>query len=85
MKYYFCYLLLINAISFIVAVTDKIKALRNKWRISELSLFLLAIFGGSVGLLLGLLLCNHKTRKKKFMIGIPVIIIIQVVLSALFL
>ena len=78
MKYYVYYLLLINVISFIVAVTDKFRALKHKNRIRENDLIVLSVAGGSVGMLLGLLLSNHKTRRKKFMIGLPIIIFIQI-------
>ena len=76
------YLLLINIISFIVAITDKKRAVKQSWRISESFLMLLSFLGGGVGLLLGLLLCNHKTRKIKFMVGVPIIILIEVIVLA---
>ena len=80
MKYYLIYFLLINAISFILALADKNRAIKDKRRISERTLLLSAAVGGGVGLLLGLLLSNHKTRKNKFMIGVPVIIVMHFII-----
>lgn len=85
MKYYLYFALMINLFSFIVSITDKFRAVKNKWRISENTLIFLALIGGGVGLIAGLLLSNHKTRKKKFMVGVPTIIIVQIVLGALIL
>ena len=59
---------------------DKIKAKKNKWRISEKTLFLLSIIGGSVGCLLGMYTFRHKTKKWYFKIGFPLILIIQIII-----
>ena len=83
MKYYLFYLLLINAISFILALSDKNRAIKRKQRISERTLIASAVFGGGLGLLFGMLISNHKTRKKKFMIGVPMIIVIHLIAAAL--
>ena len=82
MNNFYYYILLINILSFIVALTDKSRAINRSWRISENRLIFLALIGGSVGMILGLLLCNHKIRKAKFMVGIPIIIIVQVIILA---
>lgn len=82
MKYYLYFALMINLISFIVSITDKFRAVKHKWRISENTLIFLALIGGGVGLLTGLLLSNHKTRKKKFMVGVPAIIIARIAFAA---
>ena len=57
------YLLLINLFSLFVMGLDKRKAIKKQYRISELSFFLLAIIGGSLGIILGMLLFHHKTKK----------------------
>lgn len=77
-----CYLLAINAVTFIVYGIDKYKAKKAKWRISETTLLLLAVLGGSVGAWVGMKVWHHKTMHKKFKYGIPAILIIQIVLMA---
>ena len=74
--------MLINIISFILALSDKNRAIRKKQRISERTLMFSAVLGGGVGLLIGMLLSNHKTRKKKFMIGVPIITVMHFVFIA---
>ena len=71
------YLALINIITFIVFGVDKYKARNHKWRVPEATLFLLALIGGSVGAILGMYTFRHKTRKWYFVIGMPLILIIQ--------
>ena len=85
MKYYLYYLLLINLFSFILAIADKIKAKKNLRRVRESDLILLSVIGGSIGMLLGLLISNHKTSKIKFMLGIPCIIIVQILIMSVLL
>lgn len=72
------YLVLINIITFALYGIDKLNAKTDSWRISERMLIFFAVAGGSVGALLGMYICRHKTRKTKFKIGIPVIMIIQI-------
>ena len=74
-------LLTLNLITFIIYGIDKFKAKKAKWRISEATLILLAVIGGSIGAWLGLQVWRHKTQHKKFFIGIPVIMAVQMVLS----
>lgn len=71
------YLLIINLIALGAMRKDKFKAKNSKWRISENSLIFLAVFGGSFGELLGMLWFKHKTNKKKFYLGIPLIYLLQ--------
>ena len=75
MKYY---LLIINIITFIIYGIDKYKSIKHKYRISEKTLIILAILGGSFGAFLGMITFHHKTQKKKFIILIPVILLIWV-------
>lgn len=77
-----CYLLAINAVTFIVYGIDKYKAKKAKWRISEATLLLLAVLGGSVGAWVGMKVWHHKTMHKKFKYGIPAILLIQIGLMA---
>lgn len=79
------YLLLINATAFILMLADKHKARKNLWRIPEAVLMGSALLGGSLGALLGMYTCRHKTKHLKFTLGIPVILAIQVVAAVLIL
>lgn len=76
---------LINFITFIVYGIDKYKARKGKWRISENSLLLLAVIGGSIGAWLGIKIWHHKTMHKKFCYGIPLVILVQVAILIYFL
>ena len=76
----FYYLVLVNIIAFITIYIDKKKAIKHKWRIKESTLFLLSIIGGSLGTLLGMYTFRHKTKHLKFTLGIPLIIIIQILI-----
>ena len=80
LSYIAVYLAVINLAGFLSMAVDKSKARRNKWRIPEATLFLFAVFGGSIGCLLGMRVFHHKTQKPKFYIGIPVIFAVQVVI-----
>lgn len=73
------YLALISLVSIIVCIYDKIAAKHNpKHRTRERTLLLLSAVGGSVAMLLCMLLIRHKTKHAKFMVGIPVIIVLQI-------
>lgn len=72
-------LLTFNLLTFIIYGIDKFKAKKAKWRIPESTLLLLAVFGGSIGAWLGLQVWRHKTQHKKFYIGIPMILTLQVI------
>ena len=75
------YLIAINVITFLLFVIDKEKAKRGAWRISEKTLLTCALIGGSVGGLAGMYLVRHKTQKPMFTIGMPVILILQIVVA----
>lgn len=79
-QYSTCYFLAINALSFILFGLDKYKAKKGKWRISEATLLMMAVIGGSIGAWAGMRLWHHKTMHMKFKYGIPAIIILQVCL-----
>lgn len=74
------YLFLINAAGFLLMLIDKRKAQKNLWRIPERTLLLAAFLGGSLGVLLGMRLCRHKTRKPAFSFGVPCILLMQCLL-----
>ena len=74
------YLVIINFITFAAFAIDKIAAIERKSRIRIVTLLALAFFGGSIGGLIAMHLLRHKTRKDYFTVGIPLIMIMQVVL-----
>lgn len=75
------WLLFINLLAFVLFGTDKFKAKRHAWRISEAALLATAVLGGGAGALLGMRLFHHKTRHPKFAIGVPVILILELLLG----
>ena len=78
MKYILAYLLIVNAVAFLLMLIDKIKAKKNLWRIKESTLMLSAAIGGSIGALAGMYTVRHKTLHRKFTIGIPLILAAQI-------
>lgn len=78
------YLLLINATGFLLMLIDKKKARNRKRRISETALITVAAIGGSIGSLIGMYAFRHKTRKKKFTLGIPAILVLQIYVTFYF-
>ena len=81
MKYFLLYLLLINAIAFVLMLADKQKARKNHWRIPERTLIGSALLGGSLGALLGMYTFRHKTKHLKFTLGVPAILMAQIALA----
>ena len=75
------YLLAVNIATFFLYGIDKYKARKGRWRISEATLLMMAVIGGSIGAWSGMRLWHHKTMHKKFKYGIPIIIILQVALA----
>lgn len=78
------YLLIVNLWAFIIMGIDKKKAIKNKWRISEKSLFIPVLLGGGIGGTAGMHLFRHKTRHWYFRYGYPVILITQILLVLYF-
>ena len=78
------YLIVINIVTFLVGI-DKWKAKQGSWRISEVSLLILAVIGGCIGALLGMKIWHHKTMHKKFKYGLPMILLAQIALIYLIL
>lgn len=74
------YLLIINVIAFLAMWIDKRKAEKGKWRISETTLLLLGVLGGSIGGMIGMYTFRHKTKKKRFTIGMPAILIVEIII-----
>ena len=77
----FCYLLLINLVSFSMMGWDKHQARRGERRIPERRLFLFVALGGSIGGILGMYTFHHKTRHWYFKWGFPAILVLQLLLA----
>lgn len=76
------YFIGINIFTFAAYGWDKRKARKGAWRTPESSLLLMAVLGGSLGAIAGMRIFRHKTLHKKFTVGIPVILILQVACAA---
>ena len=81
MKYLLAYLVIINAVGFLIMLADKRKAKKNLWRIPERAMMSTAVSGGSLGILLGMYTVRHKTKHLKFTIGVPVILAVQILIA----
>ena len=79
MEYVVYYLLIVNVAAFFMYGIDKRKAINDKWRIPEKVLLGMSVIGGAVGSFLGMVIFHHKTRKWKFMLGVPLILALQIV------
>ena len=75
------YLGVMNLVGIICMWSDKRRAIRHAWRIPEKSLFLISLLGGSVGTWAGMYLFRHKTKHWYFVIGMPFILIVQIVIT----
>ncbi len=80
MKYLLLYLTIINLFSVFLTVSDKNRAKKKKWRISESALIISALLGGATAEYITMRIIHHKTLHKKFMLGLPIIIIFQLFL-----
>ncbi|WP_442870534.1 DUF1294 domain-containing protein [Clostridium sp. NSJ-145] len=81
-KYFTIYFIIINFVSFILMYIDKRRAIKKEWRISEHTLILISLLGGSIGSLIGMYTFRHKTKHLKFKVGIPIILVIQLFVIA---
>ena len=84
MRLLIIYLLIINALGFLLMLIDKYKARKNLWRIPEKTLLGVALIGGSIGSYVGMQFFRHKTKHPQFYIGIPVIMAVQLIAVAYF-
>ena len=78
------YLLVINILGFFAMGIDKYKAKIGSWRIPENTLFGFCFFGGGIGTIAGIYTFRHKTKKKKFTIGMPLIVILEILIFIYF-
>lgn len=77
-KIFFVYVFIVSIVTVVLTVYDKIAAKKRQFRISEATLMLCGVFGGAAAELLTMLIIRHKTRHIKFMLGLPLIILVQV-------
>ena len=78
------YLVCINLAAFALMGVDKRRARRRQWRVPEKLLFLTALLGGSAGAWAGMYTFHHKTRHWYFVVGMPVILLVQLLLIRFF-
>lgn len=81
LQIFLVYLILINIISVIVTIVDKVCAIKHIWRVRERTLLILSAVGGSVSMFVTMQIIRHKTRHLKFMLGIPAIFIVQCLIA----
>ncbi len=81
MKYFIIYLLVINVVGFFIMGYDKSRAKKHRWRVPEKTLFACCIIGGSIGCIAGMYVWHHKTKHWYFVIGMPAILLAQIVLA----
>lgn len=84
MKYFIAYLVIINTAAMLMTASDKSRARRHKRRIPEKTLFITAAIGGAAAMYLTMLTIRHKTKHKRFMLGLPLIILAQAALLILY-
>ena len=83
MKLLIIYLLIINAVGFLLMLADKRKSIKKQWRIPESTLLTIGWIGGSLGCIIGMRLVRHKTRHLKFSLGLPFALILQIAMLAI--
>lgn len=83
LKLLLIYLIIINLLALFSMYIDKRRAIKNKWRIPEKNLFLIATLGGSIGSIAGMHLFRHKTKHWYFKFGMPFILICQIIIVIL--
>ena len=79
------YLIIINLIGFFTMLIDKYKAKKGFWRTPEKTIFIITLLGGGIGTITGMYLFRHKTKKLKFTIGLPTILISEILVVVYFL
>ena len=72
-------LAIVNLIAFIAYGIDKRRAKKHRWRIPEITLIMFAAIGGSLGAVVGMSYWHHKTRKLKFVIGVPALLVLWII------
>lgn len=76
----FLYYFITNVIAIMITIRDKVAAVNKRRRVSEKNLMLLAILSSGIGMWITMLLIHHKTKKRKFMIGLPMIFVMELLI-----
>lgn len=79
-EYILLYILIINIVGFLIMYIDKRRAKKGKWRIKEWTIIMVTLLGGGIGTIAGMYTFRHKTKKLKFTVGLPTILITEIVL-----
>ena len=77
MKIILCYLLAISFVAVLICAWDKMCAIKRRRRINEMTLLGISFIGGSIAMYLTMRIIHHKTRHIKFMLGLPLMIVLQ--------
>ena len=81
MEYILAYIAFINIMAIFICCLDKYQARVGGWRINERLLFAVSVIGGAFGMYFTMRAIRHKTLHKRFMIGLPIIIVLQLVIA----
>jgi uncharacterized membrane protein YsdA (DUF1294 family) len=84
-KFLIIYLLIISAVAVFITLLDKYKAVNHKWRIPEATLLTVGLLGGSFSMYITMKIIRHKTKHLKFMVGLPIEILLDAIIIAVFL
>ena len=79
----FVYIIVINLAAYVIMGIDKLRAKKGQWRVREGALMLVSLLGGATGTMLGMVVFKHKTNKKKFSIGVPILYLINWIITFL--
>lgn len=85
MKLVYAYLIIINAVSFLIMLIDKENAKAKISRVPERVLLGLSALGGSLGTLLAMYIGWHKTKRPKFTLGVPAMLAVHILIFILLL
>ena len=80
LRYFIAYVLVVSAVAVLLTVVDKRNACLHRWRVPERTLFLAALCGGSAAMWITIRVIRHKTKHKRFMLGLPVLFLLQCIL-----
>ena len=84
-KFILIYISVISLVAVIMTIADKSKAKRDAWRIPEATLMLVGLFGGALPMYVTMKTIRHKTKHKKFMIGLPLEIALHAAIACVIL